>query len=75
MWNVESMGKIVDDMIYRSTTTISPDVRALMEKAFAEETNDTAKSMLQAMLENERMAGEKAVSYTHLDVYKRQALS
>ena len=59
MWNVESMGKIVDDMIYRSTTTISPDVRALMEKAFAEETNDTAKSMLQAMLENERMAGEK----------------
>lgn len=59
MWSVESMGKIVDDMIYRSTTTISPDVRALMEKALVEETNDTAKSMLQAMLENERMAGEK----------------
>lgn len=59
MWTVEFLGGIVDDMIYRSTTTISPDVRALMEKALNEETNETARSMLLAMLENEKMAGEK----------------
>ena len=59
MWNFESLSKTVDDMIYRSTTTISPDVRSLMEKALAGETNETAKSMLRAMLDNERMAGEK----------------
>ena len=47
------------DMVYRSTTDISPDVRNLMEKAVQKETNPTAKSIMQAMLDDARMAGEK----------------
>jgi len=46
-------------MIYRSTTNISPDVEDLMKKALEKETNATAKSMMQAMLDDARMAGEK----------------
>jgi len=49
----------VYDMIYRSTTNISPDVEDLMKKALEKETNATAKSMMQAMLDDARMAGEK----------------
>lgn len=59
LWNCEEIAKNVDEMIYKSTTSISPDVKELLEKAVVEETSETAKSMLQAMLENEKMAGEK----------------
>ena len=59
MWSCEELVKHVDEMIYRSTTSISPDVRDLLEKALLTESSETARSMLKAMLENEKMAGEK----------------
>lgn len=49
----------VYDMIYHSTTSISPDVTDLMQKALEKETNQTAKSIMQAMLDDAKMAGEK----------------
>lgn len=49
----------VYDMIYRSTTSISPDVEDLMNKALDQESNPTAKSMMKAMLDDAKMAGEK----------------
>ncbi|MDD2379944.1 MULTISPECIES: fumarate hydratase [Aminobacterium] len=49
----------VYDMIYSSTTSISSDVKEMMQAALERETNDTAKSMMQAMLDDAKMAGEK----------------
>lgn len=50
---------VVYALIERSTKGISPDVRALIEQALERETEETPKSMLRAMLENERKAGEQ----------------
>lgn len=49
----------VYDMIYRSTTSLSPDVADLMGKALERESNATARSIMEAMLENAKMSGEK----------------
>ena len=49
----------VYNMIHRSATSISQDVRKLLELALSHESNATAKSMLSAMLMNEEMAREK----------------
>ena len=55
----QDLYKHVYDMIYQSTTTISPDVTELMQKALEKESNQTAKSIMQAMLDDAQMAGEK----------------
>ncbi len=55
----QDLYKHVYDMIYHSTTTISPDVTDIMQKALKRETNQTAKSIMQAMLDDAKMAGEK----------------
>lgn len=49
----------VYDMIRRSSTSISPDVEELMKRALDRETNVTAKSMMQAMIDDAALAGEK----------------
>lgn len=48
----------VYDLVYRSVTGISDDVKGLLEKALQKETNPTAMSMMSAMLENNEMAGK-----------------
>ncbi|WP_199735101.1 fumarate hydratase [Fretibacterium sp. OH1220_COT-178] len=47
------------DMIYRATTSISPDAVKIMREAIGKERNPTAKSIMQAMLDNVRLSGEK----------------
>jgi len=54
----DKMKAVVYALIERSTKGISPDVRALLEKALERESDETPKSMLRAMLENEKKAGE-----------------
>jgi fumarate hydratase subunit alpha len=51
--------KEVRELVFRSATNISADVKGLLEKALEKESNDTAKSMLSAMLENVELANEK----------------
>jgi fumarate hydratase subunit alpha len=51
--------KEVHDTIIRAVTEISSDVKAIMEKTLAKETNETAKSMLSSMLDNLDIAKKK----------------
>jgi len=47
----------IEDLIARSCTGFSADVRALLESALQRETTSTARSMLEAMLENIGLSG------------------
>lgn len=55
--------KTIHETVIRAVTEISGDVKELMKKALAKETNPTAKSMLSSMLENLDIAkkSDKAV--------------
>ena len=53
------MQKIVSDLVTRAVTGISDDVRGLLAEALERETNETAQSMLSAMLDNIRIAKEQ----------------
>jgi fumarate hydratase subunit alpha len=55
----DKLRAVVYALIERSTKGISPDVRALLEGALERESDETPKSMLRAMLENEKKAGEQ----------------
>lgn len=59
MFNSKMLYDEVYDLIHRSCTTISPDVKGLMEKALERETNPTAQSMIKAMIDNVALAKEK----------------
>lgn len=59
MFEEAFLKKEVAELIFRSCTGISADVKELLEKAYERETNVTAQSMLSAMLENVRLAGER----------------
>lgn len=49
----------VAELVYRACTSISSDVKKLLEKANINESNQTARSMMSAMLENVDMAGNR----------------
>lgn len=49
----------IDKMVRRSVTSISEDIKALMLESFEEESNKTAQSMLETMIENVSLAEEK----------------
>lgn len=57
------MDRLVHDTVIRAVTGISEDVRGLMEEALKRERNETARNMLESMLENLRVAqkDDKAV--------------
>ncbi len=55
----ERLDEHVYDMLVRSTRGVSPDVRALLEKALEREDNPTGRSMLRAMLDNADKAGNE----------------
>jgi len=59
MFNKEMLNKEVSDLLFRSVTGISSDVKNLLEKALERENNQTAKSMMSAMLENVSLAKER----------------
>jgi len=50
--NQALMEKTIHDTVIRAVTEISGDVKELMKKTLAKETNATAKSMLTSMLDN-----------------------
>lgn len=51
----------VKNLVFRSVTNISSDVKELLEKALEKESNETAKGMMSAMLENVELAKEKTM--------------
>ncbi len=57
--NEQLVRQVVFDSVIRAVTEISEDVKGLLETAFENERNDTAKSMLSSMLENLAIAREK----------------
>jgi len=59
MFDQKLLNDEVYELVIRSCTGISSDVKNLMEKALERETNSTARSMITAMLENVELAGEK----------------
>lgn len=59
MFNEQKLYDEVSELVFRSVTGISEDVKALIEKALKNETNPTAVSMIEAMLENIEMAKEE----------------
>ncbi len=59
MFNEKKLYDDVSELVFRSVTGISADVKMLMEKALKKETNPTAVSMIKAMLENVEMAKEE----------------
>ena len=52
----EKLYKEIYNLIVDSCLTIAPDAKELLQKALNRETNETAKSMLQTMLDNAAMA-------------------
>lgn len=59
MFTKDKLVKEIDELIFRSCTGISSDVKRLLERALDCETNSTAKRMLSAMLENVEIANER----------------
>lgn len=57
--NQERIESLVYKTVLRACTEISEDVLQILEQAYERETNPTAQSMLAAMLDNVRIAGEK----------------
>jgi fumarate hydratase subunit alpha len=49
----------VYNLVIKCCTDISPDVKRIMKNALEKESNSTAKSMMQAMLDNVKLAQEK----------------
>jgi len=59
MFNEQKLYDEVSELVFRSVTGISEDAKTLIEKALTKETNPTAISMIEAMLENVEMAKEE----------------
>jgi fumarate hydratase subunit alpha len=55
-WTREKLSQEIYNLIVDCCLNIAPDAKELLQKALAKETNNTAKSMLQAMLDNAIMA-------------------
>lgn len=59
MFEEKFLKEEVAELVYRACTSISSDVKGLLEKANLNESNPTAQSMMSAMLENVEMAGDR----------------
>lgn len=59
MFDQDMLRQEVFHLVKRSVTNISNDTKILLNEALDRETNETAKSMLSAMLENVELANEK----------------
>jgi len=57
-WDEHKLYSEIYDLVIDSCTGVSPDCLALMRQALERETNQTARSLLQAMLENVELAGK-----------------
>lgn len=59
MLDQNMLRKEVINLVNRSVTDISDDTKILLKEALEKESNETAKSMLSAMIENVELANEK----------------
>jgi len=57
-WNKEKLQEEIYNLIVDTCLKIAPDAKDLLQQTLKKETNDTAKSMLQTMLDDTKMASK-----------------